>query len=756
MHTLRWERWLCLLILLVSPFATAVPMYTSPALNEASSLIDIVPKQARLLASEYLAHREISDNSNNSPTSISIDEADSRVRTPGATIDALKILADAEFNLGNPQIALMHLNEAKALTKTYKLPYLGLGVELQQIRLAWQASGNDIQAREQLHKVEDAYKTIKNPEQLAKGIKYRLTMIKAEIASKKGELALANQLFAQMKPYVDNAKSSYMLISYHISVGEHLLAHKQYNKALSEFLIAYWKAIEEDSHALLAKVNYRLGALFYDRRVLDKAIDHLSQAADFYDNYAGSPVLPSVLKLLGDIYYLQDKYNLALVQYFNAMDHERTQNNLINEIDVRISLSATYLKLVNYPLAEQYLVRAEKRLKHTDTPKLQAHAFLLKSGLALHQRLGQETIDNAKKALDIGNQIDDINLRKNAYRLMNYGYELNKQYQTALKYLKKYSQLATIEQQQLDLVNEDAFRQQKTFVEQSIHLSGQQRELEQTQIEYRKFQKIAFALFIMSSLLFLILLRRGHILKQQKEELDKLNQKLFTHSRSGLCNLRMLNAKLSASLEASSDQFEKWHIGDLIHEPLNDRLRFMLLDVPFLRNLYMQHGYTEGLKLEQEFGHYLRNKIQSSARIYHLSDANLLYIESNSDRNSDPKDMINTIQQWIDEFLPQRSINRVVRVGMVDYPFLPRAYTALNDKDLLDILLIATGAARTLSLQEHTSQWVYLKSIENAPAASLATDNVRKACKHSINQGLIKVHSSYNNEENLKKILKDE
>jgi hypothetical protein len=48
-----------------------------------------------------------------------------------------------------------------------------------------------------------------------------------------------------------------------------------------------------------------------------------------------------------------------------------------------------------------------------------------------------------------------------------------------------------------------------------------------------------------------------------------------------------------------------------------------------------------------------------------------------------------------------------------------------------------------------------LKAIDNAPAASFASNNMRKSCKHAINQGLIKVHSSHNNEENIKKILKD-
>ena len=54
------------------------------------------------------------------------------------------------------------------------------------------------------------------------------------------------------------------------------------------------------------------------------------------------------------------------------------------------------------------------------------------------------------------------------------------------------------------------------------------------------------------------------------------------------------------------------------------------------------------------------------------------------------------------------------------------------------------------------SQWVYLRAIENAPAASFATDNIRLACKQALNQGLIKVQSSCQNEDDIKKLTLSE
>lgn len=756
MIKVRWQRILATLLLMLSSPLMASTIYSSAVLNEANSLVDIVPTQAKQLASNYLAQRTLSDKTEKSPSSISRDETDTRTRTPGGTIDALRILARAEFNLGSKQSALRHLEDALKLAQTYKLPYLQIDIKLIATRLSWMLDGNAIVAREKIQQIENSFSQVSNPQLVARGLEYKITMLKADIASAEGELDLANKLYLEAKPFVDSAKSTHILIEYHTTVGKHLLNNKRYNRALSELLISYWKAIEADSARQLAEVNRLLGQLFYDRRVLDKANDHFSQAADFYDNYESSPTLAPILKRMGDIYYHQNKYNLALVHYFNAMDHERMQNNIESVIDIRISLAATYLKLVNYTLAEQYLDRAKELLDYANIPRLEAYALLLEAGLAKHKHEPEVVLDSARKALEIAQQTQDLRTQKSAYYLLYLGYELNGEYKLALEYLEHYNSLSVIQQQELDLLSEDAFRQQKDFVEQSLHLSGQQEELEDTYAEYRKFQKITLTLFILSALLFIFLLRRGHVINVQKNELEILNDDLFTHSRSGLKNLRMLNAKLPASLEESSHKFEKWHVGELIHEPLNDRLRFVMIDIPFLRNMYLQHGYQAGLKLEREFGDYLKQRVEHPARIYHFSDANLLYIEPNSEQNTDPEQLFEKVQQWIMEFEPERILNRIIRIGMADYPFLPRAYTAVNDKELVDVLLMSTSTARTLSMKEHSSQWVYLKAIENAPAASLATGNIRKACKHSINQGLIKVHSSFKNEDSIKKLLKDE
>lgn len=752
---MRWLRLLLLFCTLLSSAASAT-IYSSPQLNDANKLVDISPIQAKKIASNYLEQRQLSDQSEKSLSALSREEVDNRVRSPGASIDAYKILAQAEYNLGDIRKALNQLEAAANLTQTYRLPYQKMDVDILRTRFVWLNNADSAKAKASLDAIEHDLQALGNSKQLAKGIVYRLTMLRAKIASQEDEISAAKGFYAQAKTFIDNSRSEKNIIDYHLQVGEFYLAHKQYNRALSELLLGYWTSVESNLSPQLAQVNRLLAQLFYERRVLDKAIEHLSQAADFYDNYEQSPILADVLKRMGEIYFQQGKYNLALVHFFNVLDHESTERNIEQVIEIRISLASTYLHLYNFALSEQYLNRSIELLEYADIPDLRAKAELLKSGLAYHQHESKNGILHAHKALAITHSINDKNLMKHSYKLLSLGYEQNEQFALALDNLKKYNALVEQEQQQLNQISEDAFRQQKEFTEQTLHYANQKSELIKMAIDQRKYQKIAFALCTLAIILFFLVMRRGFIIQSQNKQLKKLTKQLYTHSRSKLRNLRMLNAKLSSSLQKTSDTFEQWQMGELIHEPLNDRLRFVMVDLPFLRSMYIQHGYKAGLELEETFGRYLASKVEGKSRIYHFSDANLLYIEPNADRNASPEAMFDKIQSWINEFETSKKINRRIRIGIADYPFLPRAYTAINDQELLDVLLMSTHLARDISLKEHNSQWVYFKAIDNAPAASLATGNIREACKHAISQGLIKIQSSYKNEDNIKKMLKDE
>lgn len=757
----RWVRLVSLAIMLWANGSHAATIYSSPMLNEANNLVDIVPAQAKQIAQHYLIERQLSERATTPTSSMSREETDSRLRTPGSSIDAFNILAQAEFNLGHQNQALQALDQASNLAKNYNLPYLSLDIRFLRTRILWKIHRQAEMANQSLNEIEQGYNAIKKPDLLARNVRYKLQMLRAEIASETGDLDAANKIYQALKPEMEQDTSANRVLDFHIAVGEHWLRHQYYNRALSELLRSYWLAIEENNSIELANINRLLASLFYDRQVLDKALDHLSQAADFYDSYEQSPILAQVLKMMGDIYYQQGKYNLALVHYFNVLDHEQNTTTLSNltevrkSAEIRIALANTYLQLYNFPLTQHYLEQVETLLVQLKEPDLQAQVLLLHAGLDYYQNSNHQVVDYAEQALKIAQSLHNIDLEQQAYQILALGYEQEGHYHQALSHLKHFTSLKDIQQDKLNQISEDAFRQQKDFVEHTLHLTGQQAELTQLHHSYKQFQNIAAVLLIVCIVLTLLVLRRGYTNQRQKEQIQTLNKELFAHSRSGLRNLRMLSAHLPQSLQASSRTFERWQAGDLIQEPLHDRLKFVMVDLPFLRNIYLHHGYSEGLKLEQAFGAFLRQKMSEHARIYHFSDTNLLYIEPASDDDQSPETLFQRIQNWVEEFEPSIDIDRSVRVGMADYPFLPRAYTAINDKELLDILLVATHMARLLSRHTQTSQWVYLKAIEYAPAASFATGDIRAACKQAITQGLIKAHTSCQNDECLQKLLQD-
>lgn len=210
-----------------------------------------------------------------------------------------------------------------------------------------------------------------------------------------------------------------------------------------------------------------------------------------------------------------------------------------------------------------------------------------------------------------------------------------------------------------------------------------------------------------------------------------------------------MNVKLPSSLEQSSANFEQWKTGELIHEPLHDKLRFIMIELPFLRTTYLKKGYHAGLKLEGKFGQYIKTKIAESAKLYHFSDGMFLYVEPNINPDKTAAQLFEQILNWVNDFQPNKKLDRTIRAGIADYPFLPRAYTAINDKELIDILLVASNLARLQNHQFGGNQWVCLRAIDNAPAASFAHEDIRAACLSAIENGLIKIVSSEKIEDNI-------
>ena len=68
MTNLRWLSLFCFFIFRVDLPSNANTIYSSAILNEASSLVNIVPKQTKQLAKDYLVQRTLSSKTEHSPS----------------------------------------------------------------------------------------------------------------------------------------------------------------------------------------------------------------------------------------------------------------------------------------------------------------------------------------------------------------------------------------------------------------------------------------------------------------------------------------------------------------------------------------------------------------------------------------------------------------------------------------------------------------------------------------------------------------
>ncbi|GLT15589.1 tetratricopeptide repeat protein [Vibrio algivorus] len=750
--------WICFAFMLTFSSALQAKVYLSPILNEAHKFLSVTPEQSLDITKRYISTRKLVSTKNQDYT-LSREGSEKTIRTPSTTIEALQIMASAYYALGSENLAFITLKEAEAIAIKYQVTQPLLTTKLEYAKLLWQWTKDLERVQQNVDQLKAQVKKENTNKHWQQETLYQLNMLEAEMNSDLDHDVKAEAAFQQARNYLTSARSVPLTIDYHLRLGQHYLSKNQYDQSLTELLTAYWSAIEESDSGELARTNLLLAQLFYTRQVFDKALEHAIEAADFYDAYPHSVPLSNTVKLMADIFFKQGKYNLALVNYLNLLDNETNQRDIKQVIQLRIDISNTYLKLFDLTHSENYLIEAETLVEQSSNSELKTKTLLLRGALSLSKKEIKVAISSSENALDIAEKTQDKHLQMFAYQVLSEAYQQDKNYQQALIMQQQYQRLWQNQQDQFNAINEDVFRQQKDIIEKTLHYAGLEDDLIYLDTQYVKYQRATIILGIVAFMLLCLVIRRGYLNQKIRDEVETQTIDLYTHPRSGLQNLKLLNAKLPKSLERSNAVFEQWRLGELINEPLSDRLNFVMFDFPFLRNVYLKQGYQVGLNVEKQFGDYMKKLIIKPARLYHFSDGLFLYIEPKGEAQNTPDYFCEKIQNWINQFEPNQNIDRHFRMGMAEYPFLPRAYTAINDKELVDILFMAIYLARKIkkcySTQE-PSNWVHLTAIENAPAASFAGKDIRHACEQAVEQGLIKIHTSSGHDEIAKAILRND
>lgn len=351
------SRWLIRLLFIgMISFSTQAKIFTTPILAEANELLQTNPEQSLAITSRYLNQRRLSAPKETSRVHIN-DETDHSVRTPLSTVNALQILAKAHSLLNQPEEAMAAIKQAEVLSTEENLTFSQLESQLIHADIYWENLKNNARSLKMLDEIEKGIAASTNLmlDSQIKRLQYQSLMQRSVIESATDQESKAEKGFLKAKRYLINLDDPGELIHYQLVVGRHYFKHGHYDTALDRLLSGYWLAVENDDQAQTAVANYELAILFEQRKVFDKALEHATQAGEFFEHYDRSRPLAKTLELIASIYEQQGRFNLALVHYFNALDQENQLNSDIRSARLRLNIARVYLQLYNYPKSEQYL-----------------------------------------------------------------------------------------------------------------------------------------------------------------------------------------------------------------------------------------------------------------------------------------------------------------------------------------------------------------------------------------------------------------
>ena len=293
--------WLCFILLLSFSAPIQAKVYVSPILNEANKLLSVTPSQSLSITKQFLSTRKLVSTSSQDYT-LSRDGSEQTIRTPAATIEAMQIMAMAYYALGSQHLAFQTLEEADKLSTQFGVPNQQINTLLLHAQLLWKQTYDLVRVKPFLKQINSELKK-QNPNSNTiwyQQIQYDLNMFEADINAHLGDKVKTEASFLKAQNYLNNLDSVSLNIDYHLRYGQYYLDHKEYDNALKELLTTYWMAIKEGDSVELARTNRALAKLFYTRLIFDKALEHATEAADFYDNYPYSIPLSDTIKLMAE------------------------------------------------------------------------------------------------------------------------------------------------------------------------------------------------------------------------------------------------------------------------------------------------------------------------------------------------------------------------------------------------------------------------------------------------------------------------
>ncbi|MGL4545025.1 MAG: hypothetical protein ACRCUU_05620 [Plesiomonas sp.] len=565
----------------------------------------------------------------------------------------------------------------------------------------------------------------------------------------KNELLCAQKLLPVMK-YPSSR------IHYYLIASQLQLLEQERDLAQESLITALSLAMEFDQPDLLAATQLQLAQFYFSFGSYSLALNYANQSANFYQAVQDKASLATLLKLMGHIHRMENRLNLALVNYLNAMDIENSLPNGSKLIGIKIGIGYIYLNTNESFKAAEYIKQVEQNLNEDKNAQELYPAFLLLKGdWLLHSGNIESALNLINKAIAKVPE-SELNTRLYAYGLLANAYKKKGLYKQENIYLhKKITLLHQIQKQHLFLNTETLEQREKlvTKINTEQLLNANYHAISAQKEEAQKFNRVLLCIILVLlgvTCYFLVLT------PALRTALKRVRQNYYLHPRSGLPNQRCMSARLPKQLQHTLTLCEQAMATQAsttaVETDLADSFATLRLNVAFIHVHWLSElsqkievDFTELSKIEAELGQYLRNTLGNNilndhGQIFQVRDGTFLYIQrQHGERgNTVPEEFCTAILSVFTQFSGYNAPEGSISIGACQYPFLPRATSGVNLPQLLNILQLALCAANDLNLRSERDNWVFLMPIQRATPACFQ-GNLHTACIEAIRRGLVKV-----------------
>lgn len=336
-----------------------------------------------------------------------------------------------------------------------------------------------------------------------------------------------------------------------------------YPKSLSYYLKDIELSLELDDQEGLANNYSNLGVLYDLMGLPDKSMSYYTQAAEIYAELNEESGINTINSNIGILLLGEEKYNEAISYFEQSVAHDRATDSRVGLCIALSNLGYSYLKIDENEKAFEALIEALEIAGELGLRQENSSILYNLATLGINEGRLQDALGYAKIMLELVQDIDSYDLKKDAHEIMGKTHEALRDFEKANFHLKQQmlyndsllneTKVAELDRQR---VVHEVYIKDQELVEQSLNL-----ELLNTQVGSETRMRWGLSAFSVLLIAFLGLLysrysskqktatalqTKNQVITNQKEEIERMNMELERRMLRAQINPHFIFNSLSA------------------------------------------------------------------------------------------------------------------------------------------------------------------------------------------------------------------